>query len=107
MFVWDTCSPNVANFMRSAWQLSCALSANRRSRCHDVRGDSKRHCPDIAIVELCKYLQRSCKAVCLIVANTLPYSPVRRAGTTHLRVYRAPNLGEPCRSPLHSVEAWR
>ena len=47
----------------------------------------------IAIVELCKYLQHSCKAVCLIVADTLPYSPVRRAGTTQRRIYRAPNVG--------------
>jgi hypothetical protein len=89
--------PECCNFMRSAWQRSCALSANRRSRCHDMRGDSKPHCPEIAIVELCKYLQHSCKAACLIVANALPYSPVRRARTTQLRVYRAPNLGEPCR----------
>ncbi len=40
-----------------------------------MRGDSKRRYPEIAIVELCKDLQHSCKAACLIVANTLPYSP--------------------------------
>jgi hypothetical protein len=88
---------SVADFVRSARQPSCALIPNYRSRCHDLRADSRPHCSEIAIVELCKYLQHSCKAVCLIVTNALPYSPVRRTGTTQLRVCRAPSLGEPCR----------
>jgi hypothetical protein len=46
-----------------------------------MRGESKRRYFKDAIVELCKYLQHSCKAASLIVTNTLPYSPVRRART--------------------------